>query len=1266
MIRRSLRAIMHDPFADFDPDTRRWVRRVFWTIAGILIFAMSVSALFATALNLLPGYREKLERFASETVQQPLRIGDLALGWRGATPGLDLRQVELLTPDEKTTQLRVESLRLGFSPWRLVFGDFTPVRIELSGLELSALVDAEGQWRIRGLEALLPDDAETDLDETLKRLARFEDIGLVRCKVSLKDARLGPAALSFGIEHAELSQGLRGPRLDAQLSLPESVGDRLNLRLRFRGQLEARETWNGDWSAEIEDVRSLPWLKLLNPSLAALRIEGGQLHVNGELQNGQPQWADVSLRALALSAGRKAPNASLKNLELTARVSAQAFGWQAEVQSLQVEGARGLWSKTSGVVTRVPAANGSGEEWGLRLGFLRLDDLAPWLDLATADASALKGLSGDLRSLDARFQPGEPSRYSLRTTFEQLTLPAGDRAAGVSGLSGEVALDENGGRLGLREAAFTLSLPKTFAVPLPVESLTTELRWKREAAGWVMSAPQFRWAFAGSEGRGEFALKLAPAPVLSLKAQFSVKDAVRLKPYMPLHWGAGLHEWLSRGLLRTPIPKAQLVIDGPLADFPFDKKPGVWSLDASIAGADVFYAAGWPEVRDMNAELAFRGNGLGIRVTQGTIANLPVQKVEARFRDFNDQLLSINGQVAGDLERFYGVLAASPLRSRFEGLFKHTRAKGPGRLDLRLDIPLHAADKTLASGRVAVDGAELMLTDINEPVRDLRGEVSFAADGISARKLEGRLMDQPLTGSITARKNGSALTAFWSLDLGPDSVAAKKLPEGLRARLSGNTAVRAQLRLSGADQTALVLDSDLRGVQLRLPAPLAKAAGTAAPLRVVISEDPKSGPRLTADWSGRLGADLRWRHQGADSQLDAIALRLGRDAPVFTETLPGLSLGAVASDLSLDDWSDFLDDFGEAKNTLGALPFTRANLRATRWLWRGFQLPQTQLRAQPEGKGWRLRLEGAGAEGEVLWTREKIQARLMQLALTHNPGAGPSRAAKTVQDPAAWPELDIEIGRFEIAEALFGAVIARTQKVPGGQKLLAFSSRGGENDLNASGLWLRRDGRSSANLGLRLSSTDFEGVQRAFGFGATLAAKASRINAQATWAPAAGGLAWQQARGDLALEFDNGFLRGIEPGVGRVLGLFNFYALPRRLTLNFGDVADKGLAFDSVRGSFALADGQAQTENVEVKGPALHIKMHGRAGLVARDYDQHVTVYPGLSTGFTIGAAVLAGPIGAGLVFLAQQILDQPLEKLTQINYRVTGSWDDPQVSADE
>src|SRR5205085_5629645 len=135
-----------------------------------------------------------------------------------------------------------------------------------------------------------------------------------------------------------------------------------------------------------------------------------------------------------------------------------------------------------------------------------------------------------------------------------------------------------------------------------------------------------------------------------------------------------------------------------------------------------------------------------------------------------------------------------------------------------------------------------------------------------------------------------------------------------------------------------------------------------------------------------------------------------------------------------------------------------------------------------------------------------------------------------------------------------------------------------------------------------------------------------------------------------------------DPGAGRVLGLVNFYALPRRLTLNFRDVVSSGLGFDKVTGDFELHDGSAHTQNLAINGPSLRMDVKGRIGLAARDYDQTVDVYPDVSAGVTLGALALGGPVAGVLTLIAQQILNKPLDQVTHLTYRVTGSWDNPQV----
>ena len=144
---------------------------------------------------------------------------------------------------------------------------------------------------------------------------------------------------------------------------------------------------------------------------------------------------------------------------------------------------------------------------------------------------------------------------------------------------------------------------------------------------------------------------------------------------------------------------------------------------------------------------------------------------------------------------------------------------------------------------------------------------------------------------------------------------------------------------------------------------------------------------------------------------------------------------------------------------------------------------------------------------------------------------------------------------------------------------------------------------------------------------------------------------------------DNGTLQAVEPGAGRVLGLVNFYALPRRLTLNFRDVLGEGLAFDSIGGEFQLGDGQAVTQDLSIDAPSLRMETRGRIGLAAKDYDQRVTVYPDVSAGVTLASALLGGPALGALMLIAQEILDKPLDQATQLSYHLGGTWDNPKVT---
>jgi uncharacterized protein YhdP len=54
--------------------------------------------------------------------------------------------------------------------------------------------------------------------------------------------------------------------------------------------------------------------------------------------------------------------------------------------------------------------------------------------------------------------------------------------------------------------------------------------------------------------------------------------------------------------------------------------------------------------------------------------------------------------------------------------------------------------------------------------------------------------------------------------------------------------------------------------------------------------------------------------------------------------------------------------------------------------------------------------------------------------------------------------------------------------------------------------------------------------------------------------------------GEMKLDASKGQFVKLDPGAGKLLGLISLQSLPRRFSLDFGDVFSQGFAFDSIHG----------------------------------------------------------------------------------------------------
>jgi uncharacterized protein YhdP len=269
--------------------------------------------------------------------------------------------------------------------------------------------------------------------------------------------------------------------------------------------------------------------------------------------------------------------------------------------------------------------------------------------------------------------------------------------------------------------------------------------------------------------------------------------------------------------------------------------------------------------------------------------------------------------------------------------------------------------------------------------------------------------------------------------------------------------------------------------------------------------------------------------------------------------------------------------------------------------------------------------------------------------------------ASNLGDPHGIPAINFHAAELTWGERQFGDVQATLAKLDDGISLKDLNVTSANFNVSAKGEWRGKD----AGLGRiegTLTSSDVQDTLKQLGYAEVIDAKSGRMDFDLSWIGAPTDESLSEATGHVQLALDKGQIVGLKPGAGRVLGLASVAALPRRLALDFSDLTDKGLAFDTVRADFDLREGSAYTDNVLVKGPAAEIGLIGRVGLKNKDYDQTAVVTGNLGSSPLPLAGFVGGPVLGAAVLLFTQVFKQPLKGLARGYYRITGSWDNPTV----
>lgn len=1245
------------------------------TVAGLVLLAgLAVGAVRVLDL-VAPSYRMQVAAQIAERINQPVRVGALDLGWDWHGPVLRLQRTAILDAPGGKAVIRANTLALHFEFWSLLRGQLQPHGVSVAGPRVSAYRDAQGDIRLRGL---LASDSKTDWQALAQKLNNFDFIRVSDGQITWRPNPDSTHTLQLVAVGGALRNDDHNHRLHAQLRLPDKLGSEVSLSASLQGDVKAPKTWRAHAYLNGQRLDFAALAHATGLDFTAPRIGRNDVQIWGDWRNGKVSNTRATLT------GRTANNSADPLLQANAAMDLSLIPAQPGYQ-LRLDAVRGdnrYPAQAGGVINIQPQGKTLHGE---------LHDLpASLLGIAAAYLTPDAGwhIGGQLKQVNLTYNGDkQPAVFAATTDFEQLEARNSGNGMHISGLNGKLHIARDSGSLNLRAANGTFSWPSHVQGEFPLDTLEGDIDWQKNGDDWHVHAIDMRWLGADAvvSGGGNITLPPQALPTVDISAKIQALDMPRLLAFLPQDPdlpNPRLREWLATAVRAGKMPNATLRLQGPLKAFPFAQGGGTFKVHADIADATLDYKPEWPALTQGQGEFTLEGDTLTVDAKSARMLDVNVGPATASINDVREPILKINGQVtnakAASLLNF---LPNSPLQDKFGRLAQVLDISGQADLALKMSLPLkHELGKDEVQGRIALKQVSLQHKALPAPIKDIRGDINFNLKGLSAKDLHGTLMSLPLIVDLSPAQGGSLdIDASTLLRLPRDAQALQRfVPAAVVKRVSGEGVWHALLQVDPTGKASdLALRSDLKGFTLDFGAPLAKPADDTLPIRVEVGAG-----------HNRIHIDLADRLDMVIDSLNGHVYRVNMDFGDTGVAAPdgrGVWLGGRIAKLDALPWQQFIHELGQSQDKdktsssdSPGLNLRGADLNIDQTRFSGQHLDQIQFNMTPlgAGKGWQAKVSGVGATGQVKWleapantagARALLSGHFDQMVLEPdeheaNPPETDIADSTSPFNPAQLPVIDLSIDKLSLNGHDFGRFTLNASAIIGGIRLDKLNLSDGRLNMDASGKWWQQDNLTQAQLKANIKGKGFEVLFRTLGYTPSVRADKTEIHADLNVAPNPHGLAPAALNGTLSFKFDDGSLLTVDPGAGRILGLFNFYALPRRLLLNFSDVVDKGLGFDKIRGKFNIESGIAHTNNLRVKTPSSLISTKGQVDLVNRSYDQHVTIAPKLSSSVAVAGTLLGGPAVGAVLLVAQKLLEKPISKLASISYHLTGNWQDPKI----
>jgi len=1264
--------------------TLRRLRLALFALVTTAIIALAVlMGLTQLAMPWLVRNPARIEAWLAERLHQPVSIGGVTGAWVGGGPVLALEHVRIGN-SVGTAPLEIPKAELALSlyaPFRrgLAWSEFRMV-----GVDIGLVRDDDGGWHLRGLDVgAAPSSSPQELSMGVLGVLVLKDL-----KLAIDDPK-DDLHLSLGA--SEIRVVNQGATTHLAGKVRNLAGDPTPVDLIADLDLNRR---NGIFYAGGHDVdlarfaaqRPFGGVELATGrgdaqiwiAVQAARAEAVRMRVD---------LHDTTFAAhdpIALDGGTSvAPRTHFDRIAFVARWLRDDAGWTADVADLVVtqEGASlppaGLTVERRGeddtARYRAQTTNVSLEPIGslAMLGSGVPEGLRRWLYLAHP--------RGELAGADLRWSGKDD--YDVDAILHAASFASADFVPGIERLDAELHGDAGALLLALPKQTLRVDYPRVFRKPFlfsefdgDIVAYRTDDAWRVETDRLVFEGQGF-----GGELRGGAEIQDDHSrPLLDLYAAVSHADVVAAKLFWPTNvMPPPAVQYLDRAIIEGHLDEGRVIVRGDLDSWPFHDNAGRFEARGHIADMTLDYNEEWPRAEHIAATANFINDSMLVDVESAEVKGNRAESATASIGNLGEPVLDLSVKGEGTGANLLAFLRATPIGKRYDDTLKDLAIGGKGTLDFTLNLPIKDVSRLALDGRVQLGQANLDDAAFDLHFVDAGGTVHFNQSGFEAGPLALGFRQRPALLSMAvggfvadpAHAVEATLTGRF-----PATTVFADVPDLMPAlaHFPGDADWKAKLTVDSAPgstggRKVLTLSSDLRGITIDLPAPLTKPVDAAEPFELAL-DLPFVGQMFTA----KLGDSASARGR-LPSLTAPFAARVALGVPAGGDLPPrGAAIGGAVKTFDAGGWLDLVQPGagGGGAASAGSLVHD-IDLHIDDFQMDAKSFGAARLLVGDEGGATEIRIDGSAIAGVLRIPVQDIahQGVTARFDRFHWPEIAPDAngdddSALPEIAPATLPPLHISINDFMLGKASFGKAEFESHPIADGMHVDKLESQSPNVTMSATGNWTGTERDNSSHLIIQLNAQNLGRMMDALGYPGVIDGGQTTADIDAIWPgpPSSFAMAKLQT-GAITLKVAEGRILEAKPGVGRIFGLLSLSEIPRRLTLDFSDFFKSGLGFNSITGTFGLDKGNAYTSNLVIKSPAADISVSGRTGLRAKDYDQEMLVAPHASATLPLVGAIAAGPVGAAAGLVLQGVLGKSMGKAAGSRYKVTGSWEKPEIT---